>query len=193
LKYKLLVGITGSINAVNSPMYLNSLKNHLGEEWFIEIVLTENAKRFVSELSLSSMCGKVHTEMFYDSSHSGIRIPHVNILENVNAFLILPTSANFLSKIAHGMADDLLSCCILNYSNKLFVAPSMNEVMWQQPVVQSNIAKIKQLGHFIICESAVGVKASTGKLETSGACLPQPKDLAKLINQNTELAGEVIR
>lgn len=175
-KQKLLLGVTGAIGAINLPQFLYELNNH----YDINIVLTKGALKFVTIEGLQPLVTGVYTDL-HDMSR--IKVPHVNLLDSLDKFLILPASANFLAKIANGYADDLLSLCVLNYGDSIYIAPNMNSKMWGQRSVQANVTRIKEYGHIFINVTADGLEASSGESKLSEAALPQPDQLFDILNK----------
>lgn len=172
---KIVIGITGTIGALNVHNYIFALKGRF--QCQLDIVVTDNAKQFVSTLALANLCDHIYDDLFT----ANLKAPHVNAVQDADLFLILPASADFLAKMAHGMADDLLSCCVLNYTNQIYIAPNMNNTMWNQPSVQRNVEILKKDGHLFVNVQAEGYKASSGTYTGSDAALPQPEELIQLI------------
>lgn len=181
---KILIGITGAIGAINVYNYFFVLKNEF--QCQIETVITDNAKQFISKMALTNVFDYVYDELFTSSMKS----PHVNIVQNVDLFLILPASANFLSKMAHGVGDDLLSCCVLNYAKPIYIAPNMNEIMWNNPRIQQNIITLKEDGHIFVNVESFGYKTAQGSYIKSDASLPQPQELVQYILNRGAKADE---
>ncbi|MDG0874706.1 hypothetical protein L5D93_20685 [Paenibacillus thiaminolyticus] len=181
---KILVGVTGTIGSINVYQYILALKSRF--QCQLDLILTKNAKQFVSTLALVNLCDHVYDEMFVTSMKSA----HVTVVQDVDLFIILPASANFLSKMAHGSGDDLLSCCVLNYRKKIYIAPNMNNTMWTNPRVQQNVSTLKEDGHLFVNIEDCGYKASTGDFISSGASLPQPQDLIHFILNSEGVLNE---
>ncbi|WP_312096725.1 flavoprotein [Niallia sp.] len=169
-KKKLLLGMTGTIASLNIFHYLNVFK----ESYDIKIIMTRAATKFINPNGLRPLVESVHTSLF---DMKDIRVPHVNLLEDIDKFLILPTTANFLAKIANGMADDLLSACVLNYNKPIFLAPNMNPTMWSKSSVQRNVKILKEDGFIFLNKTASGLEASSGKRVVSDAALPSANSI----------------
>jgi phosphopantothenoylcysteine decarboxylase/phosphopantothenate--cysteine ligase len=143
---RLLLGIAGGIAACKAVDYSRKLKA-LGAELFI--VLTQNAARFVTPLSVAALTSSsVHLDMFEPDSSSAML--HIELARKADLFCILPATANTLAKVACGLADDLLSTLCLSHGRPILLFPSMNPVMWQNPVVQANVRRLKEVGHKVI-------------------------------------------
>lgn len=143
---RLLLGITGGIAACKAVDYARRFKA-MGVE--LSIVLTQNAARFVTPLSVAALTGSpVHLDMF-EPGPSGA-MAHIQLARQAELFCILPATANTLAKIAHGIADDLLSTLCLSFGRPILIFPAMNPVMWQSAAVQANVQRLKDLGHVVI-------------------------------------------
>lgn len=175
---KILFGITGAIGAINAPTYIQ----HLIQTFEIDVIFTKAASNFVNPNGLRPIVNSVYTDAFDLSKE---RVPHAMLVKDIDIFVILPTSANFLSKIANGIADDLLSLCVLNYDKPIFLAPNMNTTMWEKTSVQRNIELLKQDGHIFINEASKGYEASTGNIVVSEAALPSPRSLVHYFSEES--------
>ncbi|MCB5186418.1 bifunctional phosphopantothenoylcysteine decarboxylase/phosphopantothenate--cysteine ligase CoaBC [Methylobacillus caricis] len=137
---KLLLGITGGIAAYKAAELVRLLVKQ-GIE--VQVVMTEAATQFVTPLTFQALSGKpVYTGLWDAGSSKGMA--HIDLSREVDAILIAPASADFIAKLVHGAADDLLSTLCLARDCKLMVAPAMNQQMWNNPATRRNI---KQLHH----------------------------------------------
>jgi len=154
---KILLGITGGIAAYKSLFLLRELKR-LGAQ--IEIVLTQSAEKFVTPLSCSTLNGKnvYRNEDEAENAALSHTMPHIALAKWADLILIAPASANFIAKLAHGFADDLLSALCLASPARLFFAPAMNQQMWQSAGTQHNLQILLQRGAIQI-GPAVGEQA----------------------------------
>nr|WP_015061096.1 flavoprotein [Pseudomonas sp. K-62]BAM13932.1 phosphopantothenoylcysteine decarboxylase [Pseudomonas sp. K-62] len=143
----LLLGCAGSIGVLFLPTLIIRLRKEYNTE--IDVMMTANAQKFLTPYSFEILTGKpVTTDMFV-----GYGREHITLVESHDVFLIAPATASMISKIAAGIADDIvsLSACVCMGSNtKLLVAPAMNAAMWSNPFVQANVEKLKGAGvHFV--------------------------------------------
>ncbi len=143
----LLLGCTGSVGILFIPSLIMRLRKI--HRTNIQVLMTVNAKKFLTPYSLEILTGNpVTTDMF-----GGHGRDHINFIESHNVFLIAPTTASMISKIANGIADDIVSlsaCVCIGSGTKLIVAPAMNSAMWNSPFVQANVDKLKRSGaHFV--------------------------------------------
>ena len=150
-----ILGITGSIAAYKAADIASKL-TQAGAK--VEVVMTESATRFVTPLTLRSITGRpVVTSMWeLDSEFS---IEHVALGEAADVVVIAPATANIIAKLAAGIADDMLSCTVLATKAPVIVAPAMESNMFQNPVTQDNLARLKARD-FTIIEPGYGRLAS---------------------------------
>lgn len=142
-KRKILLGLTGSIACYVSA----DLVNRLVEKGYeVTCVMTEEATRFVRPLTFEVLSGHaVLTDMFASPQRGGPL--HTEVAQTSDLVLIAPATANVIAKLASGIADDLLTCSVLATRAKILICPAMNENMYQHPVTQENIAKLRKLGY----------------------------------------------
>ncbi len=138
LGLKLVLGITGGVAAYKSAELMRLLVK-AGID--VQVVMTESACQFITPLTMQALSGKpVFTNMWDASIDNGM--PHIELSRLADAILIAPASANFIAKLAHGFADDLLSTLCLARDCALLVAPAMNKQMWENPATQRNILQL---------------------------------------------------
>lgn len=137
---KVLLGISGGIAAYKSCELVRLLKK-AGHQ--VNVVMTRAAKDFISPTTFQALSGE---PVFLDThdANSGNGMAHINLSRHADVMLIAPASANTLAKIAHGVADNLLTTLVAARSCPLAVAPAMNVQMWNNPANQRNLALLKQ-------------------------------------------------
>lgn len=136
---KLLLGITGGIAAYKSAELVRLLIKTGAE---VQVVMTEAACQFITPATMQALSGKpVFVGMWDASIPNGM--PHIELSRQADAILIAPASADFIAKLVHGRADDLLSTLCLARDCTLLVAPAMNKQMWENPATQRNIAQLQ--------------------------------------------------
>ena len=151
---KILLGITGSISAYKSAEILSVLMKKGAD---VIVVMTESSTKFIQPLTFATLSGKpVMREMFTLDNISGVR--HIFLAKWADLILIAPASANFIGKIAHGIADDLLTATIMASKTKTMIAPAMNRNMISNPIYLENCNKLKSFG-FEFIESEYGILA----------------------------------
>ncbi|HUW51003.1 MAG TPA: bifunctional phosphopantothenoylcysteine decarboxylase/phosphopantothenate--cysteine ligase CoaBC [Sulfuricella sp.] len=143
---RLVLGVTGGVAAYKAAELTRLLVKN-GTE--VQVVMTEAARHFVGPATFQALSGKpVLTDLWDGGSANGMA--HIEITRSADAVLIAPASADFLAKLAHGAADDLLSAICLARSCPLLAAPAMNREMWDNPATQRNIFQLKRDGVTIL-------------------------------------------
>ncbi len=138
----IIVGITGGIAAYKSCDIVSHLKK-LGAN--VNCIMTKNATEFIAPLTLQSISqNKVIVDMFEKAVNW--EIEHISLAKKADLFVIAPATANFIGKLATGIADDMLSTTIMATKAPILIAPAMNTNMYSNPIVQNNIEKLKSLG-----------------------------------------------
>lgn len=170
----ILLGVTGGIAAYKMADVASMLVK-LGAD--VHVVMTENATKFITAETFSVLTkNKVYVDVFDENPDDYVNVPHISLGTNADCILIAPATANIIGKIAHGIADDMVSTVVLPARCPILVAPSMNVYMLENPIVQDNITKLKKFG-FTIIEPAEGHLAcgydGKGKLPTPEALVEQ--------------------
>lgn len=138
---RVLVGITGGIAAYKSAELVRQLKC-CGAE--VQVVMTENACRFVTPLTMQALSGRpVHTQLFDDAMRDD-GMTHIELARWCDVVLVAPASANFIGGLANGLADSLLSTLCLAITAPLLIAPAMNQQMWAHAAMQENIKTLSK-------------------------------------------------
>ena len=141
-----LLGVTGSIAAYKALDLVGRLRRR---EIRVIAVMTDAACQLVGPASFESLTGNpVATDLF--PTNRPQTIEHISLAEAADVVAVVPASANFLAKAAHGIADDLLSTVVLVATAPKLAAPAMNVNMWQNPAVQDNLARLRQRGWHIV-------------------------------------------
>lgn len=143
---RILLGITGGIAAYKAPDLIRQLTK-LGAK--VQPVVTENATRFTSSLSLNAVSG-METKVDLFTKEANHAMEHIDLARWADLILVAPASANFLARLANGMADDLLTTLCLATKAPVYLAPAMNTNMWNHKATQANIEKLRDYGYQII-------------------------------------------
>lgn len=139
LNKHIVLGVTGGIAAYKAAELVRLLTK---QGVSVQVVMTKAACEFITPTTMQALSGKpVAIEMWDKSVPNGM--PHIELSRQADAILIAPASANFIAKLVHGSADDLLSTLCLARDCPLLVAPAMNKQMWENPATQRNIAQLK--------------------------------------------------
>lgn len=170
MEKNIIVGVCGSIAAYKVPSVIRKLQDR---GWNVKVVMTESATKFVTPLTFETISkNQVYTDMFRE--HSQFEISHISLSDFGQVLLVIPATANIIGKVACGIADDLLSTTIMAFSGKVIFAPAMNVKMWENPVVQENVEKLKKLGY-------VFVEPETGKLADGRLGAGRLADIDKIV------------
>ena len=182
IKY-LVLGITGGIAAYKAAELARLL---VKQGITVQVVMTDAACQFITPITMQALSGRaVHTKMWDASIANGM--PHIELSREADAILVAPASADFMAKLVHGNADDLLSTLCLARDCPLLVAPAMNKQMWESPATQRNVAQLLKDGVMILGpDSGMQACGETGL----GRMLEPDALLAELLSSlNTELSA----
>ncbi|MBU5590876.1 bifunctional phosphopantothenoylcysteine decarboxylase/phosphopantothenate--cysteine ligase CoaBC [Clostridium sp. MSJ-4] len=178
-----VIGVSGGIAAYKALDIISALRKKQIE---VNVIMTESATRFVSPLSFQSLSQNMVTVDMFEEPKAW-EIQHISLAKKADILLVAPATANIIGKVANGIADDMLSTTIMATKAKVVFAPAMNTNMYENPIVQENIAKLKKYGYEFI-EPASGRLAcgdeGRGKLADTKyiadkieSMLYEPKDL----------------
>ncbi|MXX98803.1 MAG: bifunctional phosphopantothenoylcysteine decarboxylase/phosphopantothenate--cysteine ligase CoaBC [Gammaproteobacteria bacterium] len=149
-----MLGICGSVAAYKSAYLVRELRKRGAE---VRVITTPSARAFVTDLTLQALSGyPVESEQFGEAEGDGMK--HINLARWADFIIVAPATANFIAKLAHGIADDLLSTVCIAYDGKLILAPAMNKQMWLHSAVQANVRKIRDFG-IVVCGPDSGEQA----------------------------------
>ena len=138
---KIVLGVCGSVAAYKAGDIIRRLQDTGAD---VTVVMTKSAQEFITPTTLAALSGKnVITEMFDDAAWT---MPHIDLARNADLVLVAPATANVIARIAHGLADDVLTTMILTTRAPLMIAPAMNDEMYANVMVQENCAKLKKHG-----------------------------------------------
>jgi phosphopantothenoylcysteine decarboxylase/phosphopantothenate--cysteine ligase len=147
----LALGVGGGIAAYKSA----ELARALMERGFtVDVVMTRAAEEFIRPLTFAALTGrKVLTSLFSASSPEDTlssAIEHIRIAQDHQLLVIAPATADLIAKLAHGLADDLLTTAYLAFQGPVVIAPAMNTKMWDHPATRQNVATLRERGHMIV-------------------------------------------
>ena len=168
-----LLGVTGGIAAYKAAALASALvKQHAA----VEVVMTKNATQFVTPLTFEQLTGRRTMVDTFDRNFSH-QVEHISLAERTDLVIIAPATANVCAKLAHGLADDMLTTTVLACRCPKLIAPAMNTNMYENPVTQDNLAILRRYGWDVI-EPASGRLAcgAVGKGK-----MPEPEDLVQHI------------
>jgi len=141
---KIVLGVTGSI-AAHKAADLASLLTKAKCD--VRVVMTTDAQRFITPLPFKTLTRHPVVTNLFDEDE-GWQPAHIKLADSADLLVIAPATANMLAKLAHGIADDALTCIALalNTKAKILIAPAMNGKMWQHPATQANVKILKSRG-----------------------------------------------
>src|SRR5262245_10354658 len=139
---KILLGVTGGIAAYKSPDLVRRLLDRGAE---VQVVMTDGAQQFVTPLTFQAVSGKpVRSGLWCEAAAAAMG--HIERARCADEIVIAPATAAFIARLAHGMADDLLTTLCLATAAPITVAPAMNRLMWANPATQANIRVLRDRG-----------------------------------------------
>lgn len=169
----ILLGVTGGIAAYKAAALASALvKQHAA----VEVVMTENATRFVTPLTFEQLTGRRTMVDTFDRNFSH-QVEHISLAARTDLVIVAPATANVCARLAHGLADDMLTTTILACHCPKLIAPAMNTNMYENPVTQDNLSTLRRYGWEVI-EPASGRLAcgAVGKGK-----MPEPEELVQHI------------
>ena len=179
----ILLGVTGGIAAFKAAALASALvKQHAA----VEVVMTENATQFVTPLTFEQLTGRRTMVDTFDRNFSH-QVEHISLATRTDLVIIAPATANVAAKLAHGLADDMLTTTVLACRCPKLIAPAMNTNMYENPVTQNNLDILRRYGWEVI-EPASGRLAcgTTGKGK-----MPEPDDLMQHILRHLALPHDL--
>ena len=197
---KILLGVTGGIAAYKAAELTRELQRRGAE---VQVVMTAGAERFVTPLTLAALSGRQVLTSLWEpvvgeavSGEAGtFDMEHIRVAQEIDAVVIAPATANTIAKLAHGLADDLLSTICLATKAPLLIAPAMNVNMWRHAATQENVATLRARGVRVIEPGAgylacgmVGEGRLAEVVEIADAAFWAVKEAGR---KRDDLAGEV--
>lgn len=144
---RIILGVTGSIAAYKSA---ELIRRFIEKGFRVSVVMTKCAEHFITPLTLSSLSGEKVYGGLFDKHGDSSDMPHITLAKEADAVLIAPATANIIGKLAHGIADDLITCIALATKAPIAVAPAMNTEMYHNKIVQANCRVLKDSGFIFI-------------------------------------------
>ena len=181
-----LLGITGSIAAYKIA-YLASALHKLHAD--VHVLMTENATNFINPITFETLTGNKCLVDTFDRNFQ-FQVEHVSIAKKADVVMIAPASANVIGKLANGLADDMLTTTVMACRCQKILAPAMNTAMYENPVVQDNIRKLKNYGYEVITPASGYLACGN----TGAGKMPEPETLLEYILKEAafqkDLAGK---
>jgi phosphopantothenoylcysteine decarboxylase/phosphopantothenate--cysteine ligase len=169
-------------------VWLARLLTQAGAE--VDVVMTRGAREFVGPITFEAVTGRpVHTEIF----GPGHALDHIRLAREAKIIVVAPATADFVGRAAHGLADDLLTACLLAAQSKVLLVPAMNDRMWAHAQTKRNVEQARSLGYEIL-EPAEGPLA-VGEGNGPGR-MPEPEEImsriGRLLETKSSLSGKKI-
>lgn len=173
-----VIGVCGGIACYKVATLVGLFKK---EQANVNVIMTKNATEFVSPLTFQTLSqNAVVTDMFKKVDNAEVK--HISLAQKADIIVIAPATANIIGKIVNGIADDMLSTVIMASKCPVLVAPAMNNVMYENPILKDNIKKLKKYGYFFV-DAQIGHLAcgttAVGKLAEPEKILAQAKEILK--------------
>ncbi|MBD8991484.1 MAG: bifunctional phosphopantothenoylcysteine decarboxylase/phosphopantothenate--cysteine ligase CoaBC [Blautia sp.] len=168
-----LLGVTGSIAAYKIAYLASALKKQQAD---VHVLMTQNATNFINPITFETLTGNKCLVDTFDRNFQ-FQVEHVSIAKKADVVMIAPASANVIGKLAHGIADDMLTTTIMACRCKKFISPAMNTNMFENPIVQDNLKTLEHYGYEVI-DPAVGYLACG---DTGAGKMPEPETLLNYI------------
>jgi len=181
-----VLGVSGGIACYKAVELVRLL---VKEQYTVQVIMTRGAMQFVTPLTFQTLSARpVATDTFNLTQES--EIGHINLADSADIFVVAPATANVIGKIAAGIADDLLSTVLMATQAPVLIAPAMNIHMYQNPILQENLLKLRRIGYEIL-EPDEGYLAcgyeGKGRLPDPEAILEQ---IRLQLKKKNDLAGE---
>ena len=168
-----LLGVTGSIAAYKIAYLASALKKLHAE---VHVLMTKNATNFITPITFESLIGTKCLVDTFDRNFQ-FQVEHISIAKKVDVAMIAPASANVIGKLAHGIADDMLTTTLMACKCKKFISPAMNTNMFENPILQDNLKTLEHYGYEVI-QPASGYLACG---DTGAGKMPEPETLLSYI------------
>lgn len=175
-----LLGVTGSIAAYKIASLASALKKLHAD---VHVLMTQNATNFINPITFESLTGNKCQVDTFDRNFQ-FQVEHVSIAKKADVVMIAPASANVIGKLAHGIADDMLTTTVMACKCKKYISPAMNTNMFENPIVQDNLKTLEHYGYEVI-QPASGYLACG---DTGAGKMPEPETLLAYIEK--EIARE---
>ncbi len=169
----IILGVTGSIAAYKAASLAHMLKKQGCD---VNVIMTRNATEIIAPLTFERLTGNKCIVETFDKNIQ-YEVKHISLAKKADLAIIAPATANIIGKLANGIADDMLSTTLMACKCPVYISPAMNTAMYENPILQNNIEKLKGFGfHFI--EPAEGLLACG---DSGKGKMPEPGDIAEYI------------
>jgi phosphopantothenoylcysteine decarboxylase/phosphopantothenate--cysteine ligase len=177
---RIVLGVTGGIASYKTG-WLARLLTAAGAE--VDVVMTRAATEFVGPVTFEALTGRpVHTDLF----EAGRALDHIALAKDADAIVVAPATADFLARVAHGFADDLLTACLLASEAPVLLVPAMNDRMWANRQTQQNVQHLRELGHHVVEPDEGPLAAGEG---SGPGRMPEPETILAHVGRVLETTG----
>ena len=170
-----LLGVTGSSAAYKIAYLASALKKRRAD---VHVLMTKNATNFINPITFETLTGNKCLVDTFDRNFQ-FQVEHVSIAKKADVVMIAPASANVIGKLAHGIADDMLTTTIMACKCKKFISPAMNTNMFENPVVQDNLKILEHYGYEVIAPASGYLACG----DTGAGKMPEPETLLAYIER----------
>jgi phosphopantothenoylcysteine decarboxylase/phosphopantothenate--cysteine ligase len=184
---RIILGVTGGIASYKTG-WLARLLTAAGAE--VDVVMTRAATEFVGPVTFEALTGRpVHTDLF----EAGRTLDHIALARAAHAIVVAPATADFLARVAHGFADDLLSACLLATEAPVLLVPAMNDRMWANRQTQENVKHLREHGYHVLDPDEGPLAAGEG---SGPGRMPEPETImgyvGRILEPNGALRGRQV-
>ncbi len=184
---RILLGVTGGIASYKSVM-LARLLTQAGAE--VDVVMTRSALEFVGAITFEAVTGRrSYSEIF----GAGNALDHIKLARDAELVIVAPATADFLARVAHGHADDLLTAVLLANASPVLLIPAMNDRMWANAQTAKNVAHLRELGYRVVDPDDGPLAAGEG---SGPGRMPEPETIvahaARIIEKSRDLTGRSV-
>ena len=181
---RIVLGVTGGIASYKTGWLARLLTAAQAD---VDVVMTRAATEFVGPVTFEALTGRpVHTDLF----EPGRALDHIALARSADAIVVAPATADFLARVAHGFADDLLTACLLATEAPVLLVPAMNDRMWANRQTQENVVHLRALGHQVVEPDEGPLAAGEG---SGPGRMPEPETIfahvGRLLERDSVLRG----
>ena len=177
---RIVLGVTGGIASYKTG-WLARLLTAAGAE--VDVVMTRAATEFVGPVTFEALTGRpVHTDLF----EAGRALDHIALARDAAAVVVAPATADFLARVAHGFADDLLTACLLATEAPVLLVPAMNDRMWANRQTQENVRHLREIGYHVVEPDEGPLAAGEG---SGPGRMPEPETILAHVGRMLETNG----
>ena len=179
-----VIGVTGGIAAYKTASLVSMLKKQHAD---VRVIMTKNATNFITPVTFESLTGTKCLVDTFDRNFE-FQVEHVSLAKKADVFMIAPATANVIAKVAHGLADDMLTTTFLACKKPKYIVPAMNTQMYENPITQDNLELCRKYGMHVI-EPASGYLACG---DTGAGKMPEPELLFQYLIQEVAFPKNLV-